>query len=334
MSDYRRVGDGVETLDGPPHAGPISGLNSTGRYGGLEYDYEVPDNVIVESPGGASSTHHHWTKGFYGNAGGVTNNAYGHSNPRYPYGSFGSLYAKGVDSANAYYAAPPSDTPYWGDNPRSDVPHIPTGAGYDAASPLAANHIQDGAYVAGLSTAQMAEQYPAVPLDAVHTPALANPHGAPTTPLALASPAVTADALATAARAAAADTSTMEYYSHDAHPSTSPSPAPTTVIIPPDEIIPATPIADGGGGEDKHGPHRKRVRVRVTKPVLVFLMFVVLYITLDLWSFSSTKFLVDKVHKGTPPPWSRFLLYALGGTVVFFLLVKWSGEPLQTITEG
>lgn len=330
MSDYRRVGEGAQTLDAAPAlGGPGSGLNPTGRYGGLEYDYEVPDNVIVESPGGASSTHHHWTKGFYGDAGGVTNNAYGHSNPRYPYGAFGSLYATGVDGANAYYADPPTDVPYWEDNPRSDVPVVPSGAGYDAASPLALNHIQDGAYVAGLSSAQRAEQYPAVPLDAVHTPAVANPHGAPTTPFALASPAVTADALATAARASAADTSSLEYYSAAGHPSGG-----GARIIPPDEVIPATPLADADGEGTASGPPKKRVHVRVARPVLVFLMFVVLYITLDLWSFSSTKFLVDKVHKGTPPPWYRFLLYALGGTVVFFLLVRWSGEPLQAVTEG
>ena len=36
------------------------------EYDGIEYDWEVPDNLVVGSPGGVSSIHHHYTKGFNG----------------------------------------------------------------------------------------------------------------------------------------------------------------------------------------------------------------------------------------------------------------------------
>lgn len=77
-------------------------------YLGIEYDWEVPDNMVVASPGGVSTTHHHYTKGFYGD-GSVTNNVYGGEGLRYPYAEFGNLYSSGQTAPQQigeYFPAP------------------------------------------------------------------------------------------------------------------------------------------------------------------------------------------------------------------------------------
>ncbi len=68
------------------------------QYSGLEYDRDVPDDIVIGSPGGTSSTYHHWTKGMYG-TGGSSNDIYGGDAPRYLYGEYGNMYEIG-DSAS------------------------------------------------------------------------------------------------------------------------------------------------------------------------------------------------------------------------------------------
>lgn len=66
------------------------------NYSGIEYDYELPDNVVVSSPGGVSGIHHHYTKGMYSDAS-STKDIYA-GNPKadaYPYGEYGNMYQTG-----------------------------------------------------------------------------------------------------------------------------------------------------------------------------------------------------------------------------------------------
>jgi len=67
------------------------------EYNGIEYDFEVPDNMVVSSPGGVSTTQHHWTKGLYG-APSSTHDIYGGDGYRYQYGEFGNLYQVGQNA--------------------------------------------------------------------------------------------------------------------------------------------------------------------------------------------------------------------------------------------
>ena len=51
----------------------MAGHQNLGRYDGslygeidnrgMEYSTQVPDNMVIGSPGGVSSTHHHYTRG-------------------------------------------------------------------------------------------------------------------------------------------------------------------------------------------------------------------------------------------------------------------------------
>ena len=89
---------------------------------GIQYDPRIPDDVVVSSPGGVDSNHHHWTKGFYG-SGGASNDIYGFDPPRYPSGEYGNLYHKGPMAAQVYYPKD-ADGPYrrlW-DGKSPDVP--------------------------------------------------------------------------------------------------------------------------------------------------------------------------------------------------------------------
>ncbi len=82
------------------------------RYQGIEYDWEVPDNLVIGSPGGTSSTFHHWTKGFYGRD--TSSDIYAGQSDRYISGVYGSLYNTGQSAPDAmgYYPANPSYQ-YW-----------------------------------------------------------------------------------------------------------------------------------------------------------------------------------------------------------------------------
>jgi hypothetical protein len=82
-------------------------------YGGLEYDWEVPNNLIIGSPGGVSSQHHHYTKGFYGK-GNTSSDIYGGQGERYISGEYGNLYSEGESSSQGmgYYGDAP-DYPFY-----------------------------------------------------------------------------------------------------------------------------------------------------------------------------------------------------------------------------
>lgn len=96
-------------------------LYSSPQYTGMEYDYEVPDNIVVSSPGGVSSVQHHWTKGFYGN-GASTYDVYAGEGNAYPYGEIGNLYQQGQNAPHEMGMYPPgTDQMYIGNQSTAHV---------------------------------------------------------------------------------------------------------------------------------------------------------------------------------------------------------------------
>lgn len=86
---------------------------------GMQYDWEVPNNMVIASPGGTSSVHHHPTKGFYG-IGNTSGDIYGGQGFRYPKdaGPYGNLYKSGYggfDMAGGQF--PPPDVRWWDNQP-------------------------------------------------------------------------------------------------------------------------------------------------------------------------------------------------------------------------
>lgn len=117
------------------------------RYQGLEYDFEVPNNLVVSSAGGNASTMHHYTKGFYGGQASYAD-GFGGQGYRYPYGEYGNLYTQGQNAPQAagYYPAAPdrrywraeSPPPSWGQplNPNAKGPVV---IGGGSTAPLPSN---------------------------------------------------------------------------------------------------------------------------------------------------------------------------------------------------
>jgi hypothetical protein len=101
MSQYQGITD---------YAGSLYGRTT---YQGIEYDPEVPDNVVMTSPGGLDSTHHHYSKGFYGYGGSGTDK-YAGQGYRYPAAEFGNLYSTGQGASTQWgmYAQDPPDYNY------------------------------------------------------------------------------------------------------------------------------------------------------------------------------------------------------------------------------
>ena len=86
-------------------------------YRGIEYDFEVPDNLVIASPGGVDSVRHHYTKGFYGR-GNTSSDVYAGQQNRYISGEYGNLYHPGHGAAQAqgFYGNAP-DSKWWMNNP-------------------------------------------------------------------------------------------------------------------------------------------------------------------------------------------------------------------------
>lgn len=91
---YQHVQRFTGNMYGPAEYPKEDDFRSAGEYKGIEYDWEVPNTQIVSSPGGVSSTQHHWTKGFYG-SGGSSGDIYAGSGQPYLYGNFGNMYQQG-----------------------------------------------------------------------------------------------------------------------------------------------------------------------------------------------------------------------------------------------
>lgn len=103
MSRYQLVNPPVLDYTGgmyPPH-------NT-----GIEYDWQVPNDMVVASPGGTSAIYNHYTKGWYG-SGNTSSDIYAGQGDRYISGPYGNLYQPGnaaVDSMGMY--GPPPDYSY------------------------------------------------------------------------------------------------------------------------------------------------------------------------------------------------------------------------------
>lgn len=109
MSDYQSLGTYEGTLYGKPNYNDYP----------IEYDWEVPDNMVVGSPGGVSTIHHHYTKGFNGR-GNSSSDVYAGQGERYNAGVYGNLYEVGHGGGQGagYYSAAP-DYQYWQNQPPS-----------------------------------------------------------------------------------------------------------------------------------------------------------------------------------------------------------------------
>jgi hypothetical protein len=108
------------------------------QYRGIEFDWEVPDNMVVASPGGVSTTQHHYTKGVYGE-GASHWDIYGGEGQRYPYAEHGGLYTVGHNAPQKQheYAQTPPDMMYTQNQSSAHIDNFtPVKLGGDGKSPI------------------------------------------------------------------------------------------------------------------------------------------------------------------------------------------------------
>lgn len=89
------------------------------EYRGIEYNEDIPDHVVIGSPGGYSSTHHHWTGGFYGR-GGSSGDIYTGQGREYISGIHGNAYSKG----HSYSGQNAPDEKFW-ENSKAEIEETP-----------------------------------------------------------------------------------------------------------------------------------------------------------------------------------------------------------------
>lgn len=208
------------------------------RHGGIEYDFEVPDNMVVGTPGGVSSIHHHYTKGFYG-AGNTSSDVYAGQQERYNQGVYGNMYEYGHTAAekHGYYPQAP-DYQFWRN--KEPAHH----SGYHSS------------------------------------PQTFNPY---------------TDISKTT------DDDTIEGFASDIE-----------ILEPSDEVM-----------VKEYGKKQKR------SAWLLFALFVLAFITMDLWSSSAHSFIVQFMNRGAEPSWKLYTVYAVFASALFTLIVMSFGIPLS-----
>jgi hypothetical protein len=88
------------------------------EYDAIEFDPNVPKDMMVSSPGGVASNVHNWTKGFYGE-GGSSTDKFGNSDKYYLRGALGSLYNTGDSEEKILNSAKTTDKRYWNNESQS-----------------------------------------------------------------------------------------------------------------------------------------------------------------------------------------------------------------------
>lgn len=89
--------------------------NQAPSFTGIDYDPTIPNNMIVATPGGVSTTYNHYTHGMYG-MGDLTSDIYGWQGYRNISGPYNNMYTQGYDGATASGMYPPSRDPNFREN--------------------------------------------------------------------------------------------------------------------------------------------------------------------------------------------------------------------------
>ena len=243
------------------------------RYNGIEYDWEVPDNLVVGSPGGVSTIHHHYTKGFDGR-GNTSSDIYAGQGNRYISGEFGSLYQSGHTASQqlGYYPSAP-DYQYWQNQEPQQYSYSQSTSNMWA--PLMTLYHQPGAYQSSPKSENF--EYPSEGNEDFELLDQAD-----------VSPAQRLENIDS-------QLDTIESNQQQFH-----SRANEVIVIP--EI----------------------------SPWLLFLLFLFAFIVFSFWSEAGHLFISQRFHNGKKPSWQKALLYAVGITALFALVIWMAGIPITT----
>lgn len=283
------------TFDGN-RQNPFAGTNfDKGADDGIEYDYEIHDGSVVSSPGGVSTTNHHYTHGLYGR-GNTSSDVYAGQSYRYISGAYGNLYDTGATSTDqlGYYPSAP-DNQYWN--------NITPGSGQPYGSDFSPSIVPPETYPASdtvipeTQSHHIRENFSRTGGDprATNSVNTTVPQPAPyTTPV---------------SRHSERDSS-FEYLSS------------------PEDL--KTQVEEAAAFYNSHSSKDlpKVTLVPRISPLILLGLFLLMFICFDLWAGTTTLFIKQNYHGGTEPSWKRSAVYAVIATIMTVFFIWVAGVPL------
>lgn len=298
MSKHQTLGNYEGSLYGQPRYEPD----------GIGYDFEVPDNLVVATPGGVSTQHHHWTKGFYGR-GNTSSDIYAGQGQRYISGEYGNLYQSGQSSAENYGMYPAArDYKYWMNGAPSQYAQQ---QGIESVwSPNLKEYTPDqaGRYQEEAPGLQQLHDEPGQKKVERYTRIGEIAHDQPQ-------------------QQDEEDTGFELIGDESVDVSNTPPSEPhdtvaSTLFTSADTPTGDTPVDTPTGGTTVIMPS--------ISPWALFFLFLMAFITFDFWATAGHMFVRQKLHGGKSITWQRAIMYAVLITLAFALMAWLSGVPITT----
>jgi hypothetical protein len=292
MSEYQTLSNYSGSLYGHP------------QYNGIEYDWEVPDNLVVGSPGGVSTIHHHYTKGFDGR-GNTSSDIYAGQADRYISGIYGNLYQTGQEAGQnmGYYPAAP-DYQYWQNQQPSQYSYThgessmwdPSMMMY--GEPGAYQNIPDGVQKKALNDPYSLENYTTGDLY---------------------------DSPYSEYRETEYD-SDIKFDSEDFELLQQADVAPIQQKL--QEIDNQLDTIEYN--QKRASAKAQSIFIPGVPPWILFGFFLLAFIVFSFWTETAHLFVRQKYHAGGDPPWQLAVIYAILATFLFVLLIWLADIPIST----
>lgn len=303
---------------------------------GIGYDYEVPDNLVVATPGGVSTVHHHWTGGFYGRGNSSADN-YAGQGQRYNSGVYGNLYQTGQTAAEEMgYFPGNEDYKYWLNGPPQQY-----------SQEQGVDSIWSPSMTAYASPSHI------LPYQRPNATAKANlpPFGEGSKKFTERSGGATehfdrqsrshSQAVIDGVDETLLDDSfelmgSAEDVSTDRREATERSEASEG---PQGQQRPQRATAGSAGtspndqGETIDAKGGTIVELPAISPWVLFFLFLMAFITFDFWASAGHLFVKQHLHKGKRLTWQRALVYAILITALFALMAWMAGVPVTTFEK-
>lgn len=266
------------------------------HYNGLEYDWEVPDNLVVGSPGGVSTIHHHYTKGFDGR-GNSSGDIFAGQGARYIAGEYGNLYSTGQSATqNSGYFLSAPDYPYWqNETPNANVYDYSYAQSYPIETPLNYGQMYS-------ASPQQHAQFVDNVVNRLHPD--------------------------WNAKSTKKSKKSIENYSNSEligsegldNSQTLPNTTDLSSILP--EIK-----------SELSKVENQQANTITVSPIILFILFLMAFIAFSFWSEAAHRYISAQFHGGNQPSWQRTLMYAIGITLLFIFILYLLNVPLTTF-EG
>jgi hypothetical protein len=296
------------TLAGGKENSYVDTLYGNPTYRGIEYDWEVPDDMVVGSPGGVSSIQHHYTHGFYGR-GNTSSDIYAGQGQRYNSGLYGNMYQTGQSGGQGmgYYPDAP-DYQYWQNYEPSQFDY--TNSTANEYTPFMTDYGNPGSF-----------QNPPPPQNSNYK-ILSKPGNE------------NYEKKSSPGKAAAAiDTETFLNDSFEILESAYTTPGITPASIEPLEAM-QNPSPSGGTGGTLAAGEKDLTTFCIgsnINPWIFLLVVLFSAIVLAFWVNGTLLLVKQEVHQGKEPAWFHIILYAISFSFIFLLMLWFFGVPLTNV---